>query len=68
MTAAIEFDVETFATAYVRANQIAQQNDPTQPDFLCAHQIADCIAKRGTLAWDAAVGGAAAYYINGHRF
>lgn len=67
-TATAEFPVEAFATAYVAANKIAQTQDTTDPEFQCAHQIADGIAYRDTLEWDAAVAGAAAFYINGHRF
>lgn len=69
MTTRTKFNVEAFATAYCAANKVAQCYDPTKPGFRCAYEIAaDLGYARDTLEWDAAVGGAAAYYINGHRF
>lgn len=69
MTATTEFPVKAFAEAYVAGNKVAQCYDPAKPGFRCAYEIAaDLGYARDTLEWEAAVGGAAAYFINGHRF
>jgi hypothetical protein len=63
------FDTLSFAKAYLTGNEEAQKYDPTKPDFKGAMQIADALGyARNSMEWDAVVGGAAAFYINGHRF
>jgi hypothetical protein len=62
-------EVAAFAAAYVEGNKIAQGYDPAEPGFKGAFQIADDMGhQRDTLLWDAAVGGAAAFYLRGSRY
>ncbi len=64
----LENQVKTFASAYVAGNKMAQQYDPAKPGFICARAIAEALNyMRDTMEYDAAIGGAAAYYINGHK-
>lgn len=64
-----EFNTEAFATAYVAANKIAQEQDTRSPEFKCAYEIAAELGHaRDSMEWDAAVGGAAAFFFKGHRF
>lgn len=57
-------NVQTFAKAYLAGNEAAQM-----PEADGAYQIADALGyERGTVEWEAAVGGAAAYLLNGHTF
>ena len=64
-----QIQVAAFAAAYTEGNKAAQGYDPTKPDFKGAFQIADSLGfDRNSQMWEAAVGGAAAYYFNGHRF
>ena len=56
-------DVQTFAKAYLAGNEAAQKIENG------AYQIADSLGyERGSMEWEAAVDGAAAYLLNGHTF
>jgi hypothetical protein len=54
--------MENFVKAYLAGNEAAQARTG-------AYQIADDLGyERGTVEWEAAVAGAAAYLLKGHTF
>jgi hypothetical protein len=60
-------NIEAFYSAYTAGNIKAQQYDPTSPDFKGAFQIAEELGYvRDSVGWQAAVGGAAAWFFGGH--
>lgn len=69
MTCTNEFNVADFVVAYVAGNKEAQKAAPNTEGWKSAYEIAEELGyERGSLAWDACVGGVAANYFQGHCF